>query len=265
MATHSKIKIKAFTQFTRLPRPLLRATLAVWLWHSAAAIVAAAEAPWPSMAIPDGLQTFAMGDEVVVNGVPLRMRGLVSALAPAQVAAQFRASLGQPLSSTTQGARLVLGRALGEFYATVQLEPAGSGTRGVIAVSRLGAALSGRNTDHAITQRQLTRFPAGSRLLSRVSSIDGLQRADALALSNGLNVELNVRHLQQTLSAEGYQLQRTTPSATLSRSLLHPRPGSDTTLFFTRPGAQAIAVLRRNASGNTDIVLNTVTDLEQTK
>ncbi|MES2161628.1 MAG: hypothetical protein V4476_10770 [Pseudomonadota bacterium] len=230
----------------------IRAALAALLLHSAAS----AAMDWPTVAVPQGMVSFAMGGEVVVNGLPLRMRGVLSDRPPAQVAALFRASLGHPLVENTQGSRLVLGRPLGEFYATVQLEPAGAGTRGVVAVTRLGAMVAGRNAARESGQRILARFPPGTKLLSRMSSVDGLRRTDTLTLSNALGVELNVQHIRRTLSAQGYQ-----PGNPVDAP--HAKAGA--TLQFARPGAEAIASVYRAADGNTAIVLNTITELEHTK
>jgi hypothetical protein len=245
----------------RLAFRQVRPLLAVVLMHGGAA---SAAQTWPTVPIPQGVATFAMGDEVTVNGLPLRMRGLLSSQPPAQVAALFRASLGHPLVETTQGEKLVLGRALGEFYATVQLEPAAAGTRGLVAVTKLSATMNGREATRQTSQHLLSRFPAGSTLLSHMSSVDAQRRSDALTLSNSLGVELNVQHLRQMLEAEGYRLERAAATAPTTISRRQPQ-GPGATLFFARPGAQAVAVVYREASGNTAIVLNTVTELEPAK
>lgn len=211
---------------------------------------------WPEIAPPPGVASFATGGDASVDGLPLRMYGIVSALPPSQVAVLFRARLGAPLVETTRGATLVLGRALGEFYVTVQLEPAGPGTRGVVAVSRPGAALREYAVATESRRHLLARFPAGSRLLSRSSVVDGARRAELLALDNGLGVDLNVRHLSRALAAQGYALRQTSPAAGRDEGV---------TLFFTRRDGQASAVIFRDRGGRTAIALNTVTDMEPAK
>jgi len=217
---------------------------------------AAVSAPtaWPVIAVPAGIETFATGGEMRVNGLPLHMRGVLSARTPAQVAALFRASLGQPLTEHTRDGTLVLGRALGEFYATVQLQPAGSGTRGLLAVSRLGAAPGPHDSP---TDRLLSRFPAGSRLLTQTRSVDGPRRAELLTVSNAMGVESNVRHLRRALEAQGYTLERADSAASA--------PGGATSLFFKTSGSEALAVIYRDSQGNTAIALNTITRLESAR
>lgn len=240
----------------------VRAVLAALLLHGAAA---SAEMTWPTVAMPQGIASFAMGGELSVNGLPLRMRGVLSDRPPAQVAALFRASLGQPLVETAQGAKLVMGRALGEFYATVQLEPAGTGTRGVVAVTRLSAALGARAAIKESGQRVLSHFPAGSRLVTQMSSVDGTRRADFLTLSNNLDVEFNVGYIKHTLDADGYTLERATSPIALTNGAVPQNGRAGTTLFFKRRDAEAVAMIYRDTGGDTAIVLNTVTALEHAK
>lgn len=249
MTTQSR---KNIATFEWIAARQVRTMLAAVLLHST---TVSAEVTWPAVGVPQSIETFAMGGEMAVNGLPLRMRGLWSRLPPTEVAALFRASLGNPLAENAQGAKVVLGRAMGEFYATVQLEPAGSGTRGVVAVTRLSAAIKGRVATRQTEQRLITRFPAGSKLVSRITSEDGLRHSDALTLSNSLDVEFNVQHIKQMLDAEGYQFERAAPSAS----------GKGVTLFFKQRGAQAVAVVYREPSGNTAIIVNTVTDRAEAK
>lgn len=233
----------------------VRLILAAVLLYASAATPA--EPAWPTVSIPQGVDSFAMGGEVLANGLPLRMRGVLSAKTPAQVATLFRTSLGQPLVENTRGATHVLGRAFGEFYATVQLEPAGTGTRGVVAVTHLSATQRGNG------ERPPTRFPAGTRLISQVSSVDGTRHAEFLTLSNGLDVAYNISYIKRTLDAEGYSLERaTSPAAHGHAASATTHEG--TTMLFKRSGAEIVAVIYRD-SGGTAIVLNTVTELERSK
>ncbi|MBB5606651.1 MULTISPECIES: hypothetical protein [unclassified Janthinobacterium] len=226
---------------------------------------ASAQVKWPVVTIPQGVQSFPVGGEITVNGLPLRAQGVLSAKMPAQVAELFRESLGQPLAEDSQGNKLVLGQALGEFYATVQLEPASNGTRGVVAVTRPGAAVGAMPTLKESGQRTLSRFPAGSRIVSQTSSVDGPRRSDFLTLSNNLGVPFNVEHIKRMLDAEGY-ISEGSASPTGSgnaASLQSARDG--TTLFFKRRDAEAVAVVYRDSKGDTAIVLNTVTDMARAK
>ncbi|PHV04088.1 hypothetical protein CSQ96_27645 [Janthinobacterium sp. BJB412] len=246
----------------RIAAGQVRLALAVIMLFGSTASLA--EAPWPVVAIPRGIEPFDMGGEMTVNGLPLRMQGLLSAKSPAQVAALLRASMGQPLVEDTQGTKLVLGRSMGEFYATVQLEPAGSGTRGLVAVTRLRTAIDEHAKIKDEGRRVLSRFPSGSRLVSRTNSINGNQRDEYLVLSNAHSPEFNVESVKRTLGAEGYSLERmSTPGHVENTAPI--QPGGGATLQFKRSDGEAVAVIYREAGGGTAIVLNTVTFLEHAK
>lgn len=238
-----------------LPRLRRTALMAVLLCGASAS----AAAPWPEMSVPDGIEAFNTGGQVDVNGVPVRMYGLLSSLTPVEVAALFRRSLPAPLTENTQGAKLVLGRPMGEFYVTVQLEPAGTGTRGIYAISRLSTPILQRAAGDEASQRILSRFPAGSRLVSRTSSTDGKQRNEFLVLSNGYGVDLNVQHLKHVLGHEGYQLVRENAADGLKLTTTPLARQGGTALLFKRAGAEASAVVLRNADGNTAVACNTIT------
>ena len=121
---------------------------------------------WPTMATPKGVDTFDMGVHVNVKGVPVRMRGFVSAATPSQLALLYRQSWGEPLVEDAVGSTRVLGRAQGQYYVTVQIVPVDGGTRGVIAISDVGSAIAAAESTRSAEQRLLARLPAGTRLLS---------------------------------------------------------------------------------------------------
>ncbi|MBJ7311280.1 hypothetical protein ACFOLJ_27820 [Rugamonas sp. CCM 8940] len=216
---------------------------------------------WPAIAIPKEVETFDAGGQMRANGLPLRLSGLLSASPPPQVAARFRDALGQPLVENTLASKLVLGKAIGEFYVTVQLEPVGAGTRGFIAISKLSAAFDRRSANPHSGNTAKSRFLAGSTLIRQVESVDGEKRARLLVLRNGHDTDLNIEHLKNSLGKDGFALEReeTAPPSGPGR------PGYGKTLFFKRQDEEAIAVIYRERSGGTAIVFNTVGYLEHSK
>jgi hypothetical protein len=206
-----------------------------------------AQTAWPSVALPEGIETFSIGEQVSANGRPVRMRGFVSSTAPARMVQLFKASLGQPLVEDISAAKTVLGRAQGEFYVTVQLETAGAGSRGVIALTRLRSMLADRDASKQADQRLLSRLPASTRLVSRTASVDGWNHAQHLVFTNALSPELNTSAVARMLGADGFALEREAPAAS-----------SGKTLFFRRSDGEALAVIFRDPSGSSLIVLNTI-------
>lgn len=218
-----------------------------------------AQDSWPRIAIPEGVTPFKMGEQVNANGLPLRMRGVVSAKSPAQVAALFRASLGQPLVENMLASKLVLGRSQGGFYITVQLEPAGTGTRGLIAISNLGAAVTQHGASTKAEQHALSRLPAGSKLVSQTGSVDGTKSANHQVFMNTHSAKLNAGHIKRMLGAEEFSFEREIPAPPHTGSAQTGNSRNGTTLLFRRPDGEAVAVIYHNEAGNTIIVLNTIT------
>lgn len=241
---------------TMKPMPSVRLACAALLLASLCAD--AAQSTWPPMPIPKGVVAFDLGEQLSINGLALRMRGLVSSANPSAVAALFRQDLGQPLVENTLASKRILGRALGEYYVTVQLEPSGTGTRGVMAMTKLGNANRQSEEYRKTGQLALARLPAGSTLVSRVDSVDNARRSTVEVFTNTYSTAINDDYLRNALRSDGYVLERQTDSANSAGMHRLPAAREGTTLFFKRPAGEATAVIYRNASGRTDIVLNTI-------
>jgi hypothetical protein len=239
----------------QLPRYQLWIVAALALLVAGSA-VAGNQAAWPEVAIPTGIATYGMGDQVTANGLPIRMRGFASAATPERLAASFRQSLGQPLVEDRVAGKLVLGRAQGAYYVTVQLAPAGNGTRGVVAVTRLPVSNDEREAARSADGTLLARLPAGSSLVSRIASVDGRNSSDQLVLTNTHSNEVNARYIKDLLESQGFRLQRTAAGAPGARPVPAGRDGK--TLFFSSAGGEAMAVIARDDQGRSAIVLNTV-------
>lgn len=221
------------------------------------ALAARDDAAWPQVRVPPQVETFDVGQQMVVDGTPLRMRGFVSRASPAALATSFRELLGEPLVENSRGNTLVLGREEGRYYITVQLDPAGSGARGLIAVTR--PPLDQQDAaDTAAARRLLSALPPGSTLASHTSSIDGGARADHDAIVNSHSIGINSEYVQRMLRADGFVLERESTASQAVRARTHVAPDART-MFFKRAGAEAIAVLFSDErSGKSVVVLNRV-------
>src|SRR3989442_6030678 len=82
---------------------------------------------WPTVALPEDARAFSVGEQIVANGTPMRVQVFISNRSPAEVAAWFRHSLGEPIVENKVQDKLVLGRQAGDFYETVQLETSAGG------------------------------------------------------------------------------------------------------------------------------------------
>lgn len=255
--------VKTPTRGESLSRCLRALWAGVLLLTSAGA--ALAQHAWPQVATPKGVTTVDLGEQVTTNGLPIRMRGFTATATPAQVAELFRRSLGQPLVEDTVAAKLVLGRSHGEHYVTVQLEATGTGTHGLIAVTELTASLNGSTASHNADQKLLARLPAGFSIVSRTASADGKNHAEHVVLTNTHGIALNTESVKSMLGADGFTFERETQPTGQSGARRGAASRNARMLFFRSPGGEAVAVISRDDSGRTGVVLNTTSYMEHAK
>ena len=242
---------------TNLARSYL---LLLLVWRCVSASVFAAT-PWPSPALPAGLDTFPIADQLTVNDLPMRLKGFISPRRPAELLEAFRRSLGQPLVESTTSGKQILGRAEGGFYVTVQIEAAGSGSKGVVAVTDFAAMARDHAQGQDTTARWLDHLPAGSILSSQMTSQENGRQARHMVIFNRHTESVNRDALLRLMTADGFQLEREIGvDATVQRSL--PSQLADArTLVFKSPGKDAMAVISRSGD-QTSIVLNTTMTLQ---
>jgi hypothetical protein len=237
---------------------LLGAAASVWS--------AGAAAPaWPEVSLPPGVEAFSMGEQISMDGLPMRMQGFHAASSPEQTAAWFRQHMERPLVENQLGNRLVLGRARGAYYITVQLAADGQGTRGVVAVSDVAAALTQRAASRTASERVLARLPSGTKVLGALNSNDAGRSASYLALSNSYSEEINRERVLSLLRDDGMELERESRAADAGAAVLAGLPSgtaSGRLLFFKGRGREAVAVISRLPDQRVSIVLNTVTTME---
>ena len=221
------------------------------------AMAAMAAADWPSLKLPDTLVTFPVGQQMILNGMPMRLQGFISPQSPEKLVRTLRQNLGGPLVlSNTKDAR-VLGRADGHYYLTIQIKPAGNGSAGTISVTDLAAMARGHVDARASAEHFQTRLPAGSQITSDMRSSDGGKTARHLVIINRHDTVRNRDAIVAFMRDDGYRLERTAATNAAMQRNLAPGFSDATTLYFTAPGKEGIAVVVRNGE-QTSIVLNTV-------
>ena len=238
------------------------------LLPSVATAASDAAAPWPQVALPPQAESYAIGEQISLDGLPMRLQSFDVATSPEQTAAWFRQHMPRPMVENQVGDRLVLGRAQGNFYITVQLAASGQGTRGVVGVSDASAAAAGREARRAADARVLARLPAGTELLASLGSIDAGRSATFVTLVNSYSEDVNRERVRQMLREEGMELEREARAADAGAAVLAGLPAgtaSGRALFFRGRGREAVAVIGRLPDSRVSIVLNTVTTMESFK
>lgn len=220
---------------------------------------------WPTIALPQTVTSFDVGRHVTVNGMPMRMQGFVSSMNSAELAKWFRQSMGKPLVENTLASKLILGRNQGDYYLTVQLEPTVAGARGVASVTDLKTANDNRAAFQQQTENWLARFPAGSRLLSQMSSEDAGKLSTHLLVTNLQSETLNYERLKSLMRSDGFEIERESQANEKVSAQLPANLANGKTLIFKGPGKEAVATIYRDKTGQTAIVLNIITQMERFK
>lgn len=217
------------------------------------------------IALPNEAKVFEIGERIAVNGIPLQLQGFVSARKPEQVAFWFRQTLGKPLVENKLGDSLVLGRAQGERYLTVQLEPAGTGTRGLITINDLEKGYKRHSETDTILEHWLSHLPTGSRSIGRMTSEDNGKIEEYLIFSNGQGIDINVDRLMKLMGNDGYLLQHQVTVEGKRHFRSDSESNSGKFLLFRRSGREAIAIIFQNKSVGTAIVISAITFKERSK
>jgi hypothetical protein len=225
--------------------------------------------PWPEVPLPADAQPYPIGEQLGVNGMPMRLRGFTTDSSPERTAAWFRDHLPRPLVENKVKGRLVLGRGSGtSHYITVQLSPSGSGTQGIVAVTDLRGAAASYAATRAANEKIVAAMPSGTKLLNAMTSTDAGRNSAFFVLANTYSEEANAERVKRMLGAEGLELENDARSAAAGSAALAGLPrgaASGRTLSFRGKGREAIAVISRMPDNRVSIVINTITSIESFK
>ena len=227
---------------------------------TAAVFSAGAAGVTDGVPIPSGVRTVEVARNVLVNGIPMRLRAFVSADSVDAVVEAFRKSLGQPLVESRLGRQRVLGRPQGDGYWTVQIEAAGTGVRGIVAEADLKAAVLARDSVQAAARKWLAYFPAGARLASSMTSVDAGRSSSHLIVTSEQSKAQVAETLVTTLARDALPLEPHSDAQPEEGGRDDAHADAGRALFFKGPGRTAIATLHRGGRGETVTVLNIVDD-----
>lgn len=212
----------------------------------------------PAVVIPRSATPFSVGEEIILNGIPMQIHGFISAEALPLVAHWYRERLGQPLVENRIDNALILGKAYGDHFMTVRLEPAGAKTKGTVSLTDF-KAVRDRDTDNAAQYERIkNQLPTGSRLLSHMSSVDAGRRSQHLIFTNDASEQTNRNALADRLKAQGLKLEREIQASdAASNSSVEGR-----VLYFKGNAQEVTATISTDSSGRTVAVINTVSTVK---
>jgi hypothetical protein len=239
---------------------ILNISWVVFCWAAAASFVAQAQAqPWPAVALPPDAEISGMAEQLVVRGQLMRVQSFTSKKGPQELAAWFGQSMGAAHVQNTVNQKLVVGRGVGNFFETVQLETSPNvtgGTRGTTSVAHLGQEPKVRTEHQATLKRWLDGLPSGTQVASDVATTEAGKATWHVAFVNTHSEQLNRQRLTELMRAEGYQLEHL---ADLLKQQTQRGQDPAHTLLFKGAGKEAMVTLNRDAQGNTTLVLSSTT------
>lgn len=199
-------------------------------------------AAWPELPAPANARVESVGEQLRLNGIPMRIQRVLTARQPEAVARHYRAALGPRHASERLPDRLILSQGRDEHFITVSIRPLGVGvTEALVSVADTREAwqAAGRPLGFSL--------PAASAVLSDMESVDGGKRSRQLVLSNAHAIPVNLDALLRELAARGMR-----PDGSPLRE-----SASEHVQYFKGDAREAQLTLVRRA-GETRIVLTTV-------
>lgn len=200
-------------------------------------------ADWPEIPFPEGTKIESIGEQVRLNGVPMRMHRLHLKVNAEKSIRFYRDHLGPRLAEQAlPGGERILSQGRGDYFLTLRIRPISErASMALISVSDVRAAKEAANRPLGFN------LPADTRVLSDLESTDAGKRSRQLVFRNRLDLETNRQSLARELLARGFQ-----PVNTPSRK----KPDSQV-IYFQGDRREAQLTLARR-DGLTQAVLTTI-------
>ena len=173
-----------------------------WIVFAALLWAPAGWAQWPEVQAPPHSRVENIGDQVRLNGIPMRMQRVMSGDAPKEILRFYRQALGPRLAEQTLPDGYLLAQGRGDYFLTVRIKLLGPGTTEIlVSVSDARAARDAAGRPLGF------QLPADTQLLSDMESSDAGKMSRQLVFINAHSVDANVDSLTRTLRALGYKPQ----------------------------------------------------------
>lgn len=197
---------------------------------------------WPDIPFPGTARAESIGEQVRLNGIPMRMQRLLSRKRPNELIGFYRETLGERRAEQRLHDIHILSQERNGFFITVSLRPLSTNlTEVLVSTSDLRAA---RN----LANRPLGfRLPAESVLLSDMESMDSGKRSRQLVVSNHHGIPVNLDAFARELAARGMR-----PDG----SPVHESASKHVQLFKGDGREAQLTLVRRE--GETHVVLTSI-------
>jgi hypothetical protein len=238
----------------------LKNALAASLVLSAAVAGAGQQRDWPNLPTPTHLESFEVGSQNKLNGIPVRIQGFVSDRSISELNQWYRQKMGGQWVENKLGKKTVLGQRQGDFFVTVELEAmlgglSGSTTKVVTAIMDLRRPAQPPNRSLDAFGDWAKRLPVNSQLLSHLTDSNDTHESLHLVAANGHSLALNAQHFRRQFGQLGYQQDTLTAPAVAQRTRRDIEPATQEKLAFTAPNTEAVVVLGKDDAGRSTVVL----------
>lgn len=155
-------------------------------------------AAWPQLPPPANARVESVGNQLRLNGVPMRIQRVLAAQKPEALARHYRNALGPRHVSERLADRLILSQGRGEHFITVSIRPLGAGmTEALVSMADT------REAKLAAGRALGFNLPAASMVLSDMESVDDGKRTRQIVAHNTLAVPANLDALSRELAVRG--------------------------------------------------------------
>jgi hypothetical protein len=199
-------------------------------------------ADWPRLPFPDGAEVETIGEQVRLNGMPMKMYQIFTSKNLDAIKQFYKVALGEKNTETKVAHGLVLSQVKDNYLITVRMTPLNANlTEVLLSIGDMKAANDNKNRPLGL------RLPSDSRVASDMESVDRGKNSRQLVYVNRHSLEVNANYLINMLAMKGYKLE--------------PMHSSDTseskTLSFDGNKKEASAVIVYK-NGVSSIVLTTI-------
>jgi hypothetical protein len=227
------------------------------------AVVASAgqQRDWPTLPTPDRLESFGLGNQTLLNGIPVRIQGHVSDRSIRELNRWYREKAGGQWVENQVGNKTVLGQRRGDYFVTVELEAmlgslSGSTTKVVTAIMDLRQPATQPRRGPDALGDWASRLPASSQLMSHMTDSSDTNESLHIVAVNGQSLAFNAQHFRREFLQMGYRVEAGSDGKTAPDSLRNTSSsGAQERLLFTAPNTDAVVVLGRDDKGRSTVVL----------
>jgi len=241
---------------------LLKTAIAAGFLLCAVVAGAGQQRDWPTLPTPENLESFGVGNQTQLNGMPVRIQGYVSDRSIDEINRWYRQKIGGQWVENKVGRKTVLGQRRGDYFVTIELEAmlgtlSGSTTKVVTAIMDLQRPATQPTRGQDAFGDWASRLPGTSQVISHMTDSSATNDSLHLVAVNGQSLAFNAQHFRREFGQLGYRFESDNAAKGASDPLrdVSSSSGAQERLLFSAPNIDAVVVLGRDDKGRSTLVL----------